>query len=58
VHALFVYAPPMQRIFGSEAIHPSAWWRILAAGVAVLVLVEVEKAIRRALAPNRRLDGI
>ncbi len=58
VHALFVYAPPMQRIFGSEAIHPSACWRILAAGTAVLVLVEVEKAIRRALAPKRRLDGI
>ncbi len=58
VHALFVYAPPMQRIFGSEPIHPSAWWRILAAGAAVLVLVEIEKAIRRALAPKRRLDGI
>ncbi len=44
---LFTYLPVMQLFFGSAAISPGAWLRILACGVAVFVAVELEKLVVR-----------
>ncbi len=44
----FTYAPPMQLLFGTEAIAPAQWLRIVAVGSSVLFLVEIEKwSLRR-----------
>ncbi|MCK2127921.1 cation-transporting P-type ATPase [Thauera aromatica] len=51
---LFTHLPAMQRLFGTEALEPGAWLRILAFGVAVLLIVEAEKALLRIRA---RLPG-
>lgn len=40
---LFTYAPPLQLLFGSEALAPADWLPILGAGVVVFLLVELEK---------------
>ncbi|MFV8836239.1 HAD-IC family P-type ATPase [Aquisalimonas sp. APHAB1-3] len=40
---LFTYAPPLQLLFGSQALAPADWLRILAAGLTVFLLVELEK---------------
>ncbi|TVR82255.1 MAG: HAD family hydrolase [Rhodospirillales bacterium] len=45
---LFTYAPFMNHLFGTEPLDAEAWARCLAVGVAVFVLVEIEKAIVRA----------
>jgi magnesium-transporting ATPase (P-type) len=46
---VFTYAPVMQQLFRTEAL-PLAWGlRIVAVGVALLVLLEVEKAVLRRL---------
>ena len=46
---LFTYAPVMQTLFRTEAL-PLAWGlRILAVGVGLLLLLEVEKAVLRRL---------
>ncbi len=52
LQALFTYAPPLQFLFGTTAISSVEWLRILAFGIALFVLVELEKAIFR-----RRRDG-
>ncbi|WP_068634976.1 cation-transporting P-type ATPase [Thauera butanivorans] len=44
----FTYLPVMQALFGTEGLAPDAWLRILGFGVAVLLLVEAEKAVVRA----------
>ncbi|MEX0758287.1 MAG: cation transporting ATPase C-terminal domain-containing protein, partial [Tistlia sp.] len=44
---LLTYAPPMQRLFHTEAL-PLAWGAgIVAAGIALLVILETEKAVLR-----------
>lgn len=43
---LFTYAPPMQALFGSEAIGLDYWALILGWALVAFVLVEVEKRIR------------
>ncbi|MCV2216365.1 cation-transporting P-type ATPase [Thauera sp. Sel9] len=43
----FTYLPAMQALFGTEGLGLDAWLRILGFGVAVLLLVEVEKAVVR-----------
>ena len=45
--ALFTYLPLMQTLFGTEGLQPGAWLRIIGFGVAVLFLVEAEKAVVR-----------
>ena len=45
---LFTYAPFMQFFFHTAAIDGWAWLRIIAVGILVLVLVEIEKAVLRA----------
>ena len=52
--AAFTYLPVLQTLFGSAAISPAAWLRILGFGVALLLLVEAEKAfVRRNIEPSR-----
>jgi magnesium-transporting ATPase (P-type) len=49
VQAAFAQAPFMNRLFHSAPLDAGAWARVFAAGAAVLVIVEMEKAIRRSL---------
>lgn len=44
---LFTYLPLMQGFFGTAAIDAAAWGRILLFGLAVFLLVELEKALLR-----------
>ncbi|MFN2349530.1 MAG: cation-transporting P-type ATPase [Thioalkalivibrio sp.] len=44
LQALFTYAPPLQFLFGTTAIGWVEWGRILAFGILLFVLVEIEKA--------------
>jgi len=44
---LFTYTTPMQRIFGTAAISPAAWGRIIVVSVSILFLVELEKYLLR-----------
>ncbi|MGB5199991.1 MAG: HAD-IC family P-type ATPase, partial [Sedimenticolaceae bacterium] len=44
---LFTYLPLMQTFFGTAAIDAAAWARILAFGLTLFALVELEKALLR-----------
>ncbi|WP_018954893.1 cation-transporting P-type ATPase [Thioalkalivibrio sulfidiphilus] len=44
LQGLFTYAPPLQFLFGTAALGLEDWGRILAFGVILFVLVELEKA--------------
>jgi magnesium-transporting ATPase (P-type) len=44
LQGLFTYAPPLQFLFGTTALGMEDWGRILAFGVLLFVLVELEKA--------------
>ena len=41
---LFTYAPPMQTLFATQGLDALHWLQIFAVGLAVFLLVEVEKA--------------
>jgi magnesium-transporting ATPase (P-type) len=45
LQGLFTYAPPLQFLFGTAALGVDDWTRILVFGVALFVLVELEKAL-------------
>jgi len=49
VQVAFAHTPIFNRLFHSAPLDASAWGRVLIAGAGVLVVVEVEKAIRRAV---------
>jgi magnesium-transporting ATPase (P-type) len=44
---VFVYAPFMQRLFGSTALELGDWFIPLGIGLAVFLIVEAEKALYR-----------
>ena len=44
---LFTYWTPVQALFGTAAVTPLQWLWILAAGVAVFAIVELEKLVMR-----------
>ena len=44
---LFTYAPLMNRLFATAPITLADWGRIVAVGLTVFVVIEVEKALRR-----------
>ncbi len=44
---LFTYSAPMQYLFRTEPIDAASWLRILAVGVSVLFIVELEKWVMR-----------
>lgn len=50
---LFTYAPFMQALFDSRALSLSTGLLVLGAGVAVLVVLELEKALLRRMFPGR-----
>jgi magnesium-transporting ATPase (P-type) len=45
----FTYQPHFQMLFGTKGIDLSIWLRIIAVSVSVLVLVEIEKSVVRAI---------
>ncbi|QID18809.1 HAD-IC family P-type ATPase [Nitrogeniibacter mangrovi] len=47
LQAAFTYWAPMQAVFGTAAVPPAAWAEIVGIGLVALVIVELEKAIRR-----------
>jgi magnesium-transporting ATPase (P-type) len=51
---LFTYAPPLQRLFGTEAIPAHAWPWLLLGGLVFFLLVETEKLIIRSSKLLRR----
>jgi Ca2+-transporting ATPase len=53
---LFIYAPEFNRIFHSRPIGARAWAFVLAGGLAVSLVVGIEKGIRRRI-ESRRASG-
>jgi hypothetical protein len=51
---IFTYAPPLQAIFGNEAIPLRVWPWLLAAGLAFFLVVELEKLIIRSSTSLRK----
>ncbi|WP_024326260.1 cation-transporting P-type ATPase [Thioalkalivibrio sp. AKL19] len=47
LQGLFTYAPPLQFLFGTTAIGPEEWARILMFGIVLFIVVELEKAFLR-----------
>ncbi|WP_018949991.1 cation-transporting P-type ATPase [Thioalkalivibrio sp. ALMg11] len=47
LQGLFTYAPPLQFLFGTTAIGPEEWARILIFGIVLFIVVELEKAFLR-----------
>jgi magnesium-transporting ATPase (P-type) len=50
----FTYAPPLQAMFGNEAIPLRVWPWLLLAGFGFFLIVEVEKLVIRSSASLRR----
>ena len=45
---LFTYAPPLQELFGTEAVPLRVWPGLLVGGLLFFLLVEAEKLLLRA----------
>ncbi len=56
LQTLFTYLPLMQGFFGTTAINLAAWTRILACGLSLLLLVELEKLAWRRFAHRKAPD--
>jgi magnesium-transporting ATPase (P-type) len=52
---LFSYAPPLQQLFGNEAVPLRVWPWLLAGGVVFFLVVEAEKLIIRSTDSLRRI---
>jgi hypothetical protein len=53
VHIGALYAPPTQWLLRVEPIDAAAWVRIVAVATTVVVVVELDKLLRRLLARSR-----
>src|SRR5262249_28117266 len=51
---LFTYAPPLQAMFGNEAIPLRIWPWLFAGGLVFFLVVEAEKLVSRSSASLRR----
>mgnify|MGYP001100337685 CR=1 FL=1 len=51
---LFTYAPPLQAVFGNEAIPLHVWPILIAGGVLFFLVVELEKFIIRSNSALKR----
>jgi hypothetical protein len=51
LQAAFVYAPPLQSVFGSSALTGAEWAVSLAAASTVIPVIELEKRWRAARRP-------
>ncbi len=58
VQVLFVHLPLANRLFGSAPLSLDSWIRVMLVGAGVLLAVEAEKAVRRALAGDRPAAAI
>jgi magnesium-transporting ATPase (P-type) len=47
LQSLFIYAPPMQQLFGTAALGLASWGAILGLALAIFLAVEAEKALLR-----------
>jgi magnesium-transporting ATPase (P-type) len=52
---LFTYAPPLQQLFGNEAVPLRVWPWLFAGGVVFFLVVEAEKLIIRSTDSLRRI---
>ena len=52
---LFTYLPPLQALFGNEAVPLHVWPILLAGGLGFFLVVELEKFIIRSVDPLKRL---
>ena len=50
---VLTYWPPMQALFGTVALAPVDWLLLMAAGAALLVIVEIDKAVWRLFSRRR-----
>jgi len=57
VQFAFAHTPVINRLFHAAPIDAGAWGRVLLTGAAVLVIVEIEKALRRATGPAPAADS-
>ncbi|MBX3363534.1 MAG: HAD-IC family P-type ATPase [Phycisphaeraceae bacterium] len=53
----FAHVPAINRVFHTAPLDATAWGCVLLAGAGVLVIVESEKAIRRAMAKGREAES-
>ncbi|MEK1873599.1 MAG: HAD-IC family P-type ATPase [Rhizobium altiplani] len=44
---LFTYAPPLHAVFNTEALPPSVWLWLILGGLAIFLVVEIEKLVIR-----------
>jgi len=54
LQALFVYAPCMNAAFHSAPIAPLDWLYIIGVGLAILIIIEIEKFIRSRFSPEKK----
>lgn len=57
VQFAFAHVPAINRLFRSAPLDASAWGRVLLVGAGLLVVVEIEKAVRRALGAKTAADS-
>jgi magnesium-transporting ATPase (P-type) len=53
LQVLFTHAPFMNRLFHTEPLNAAAWLACIGVGLAVFVLVEIEKLVRRSSGAGR-----
>jgi magnesium-transporting ATPase (P-type) len=57
LQAAFIYAPPLQRVFGSAALDPAELAVAMLAGVATLPVITIEKWIARRWGEHKQVPG-
>src|SRR5262249_28289166 len=55
---LFTYAPPLQAVFGTEALPFWVWPRLLLGGFLFFLLVEAEELVLRMLRSSRNVTVV
>ncbi|WP_027896770.1 cation-transporting P-type ATPase [Zestomonas thermotolerans] len=50
---LYTYAPPLQKLFGSVGLSGEEWLRVIAAGLLLFGVAELEKWVVRRFTPDR-----
>jgi Ca2+-transporting ATPase len=53
LHVAAIHLPPTQFVLRVEPIEAAAWWRLILAASLTLVVIEIDKAVRRRLARRR-----
>ncbi len=58
LQAAFTYWPPMQSVFGTANVPLAAWIEIVVIGLLALMLVELEKSLRRPAGADAKKSGV